>query len=407
MSALRNLKRSQFQALRPLFSLLCVLAIALLSVLTVACTPVQARTAEARTFLNLSLDFLGDYQLPKTKYKDTPVGGLSALTYDRQRNKFYALSDDRSAFAPARFYTLGLSVKPTDAEEIRLDKVDIEGVTFLADENGNTFAQGTLDSEGIALSPRKSVYISSEGVPSSGLAPFIREFDLATGKQKQSLLIPDRYLPNDNTKEEEPSPRGIQENRGFEALTLEPGSLAAASGDPFRLFTATESALFQDSLPPESKEPTRIRLMQYLIGSIARPMVVAEHVYLLDPAPPGAIENGLTELITVDTGGHFLSLERTYGLFGLNAKIYQIATSAATDTSGIVTLKGDISRIKPVKKKLLLDLSTLGIYLDNLEGMSLGPRLPDGSRSLVLMSDDNFSDTQLTQFLLFRLKGIT
>ncbi|HEY9729781.1 MAG TPA: esterase-like activity of phytase family protein, partial [Chroococcales cyanobacterium] len=111
MSALRNLKRSQFQALRPLFSLLCVLAIALLSVLTVACTPVQARTAEARTFLNLSLDFLGDYQLPKTKYKDTPVGGLSALTYDRQRNKFYALSDDRSAFAPARFYTLGLSVK--------------------------------------------------------------------------------------------------------------------------------------------------------------------------------------------------------------------------------------------------------------------------------------------------------
>ncbi|HEY9729007.1 MAG TPA: esterase-like activity of phytase family protein, partial [Chroococcales cyanobacterium] len=244
-------------------------------------------------------------------------------------------------------------------------------------------------------------------VPSSGLAPFIREFDLATGKQKQSLLIPDRYLPNDNTKEEEPSPRGIQENRGFEALTLEPGSLAAASGDPFRLFTATESALFQDSLPPESKEPTRIRLMQYLIGSIARPMVVAEHVYLLDPAPPGAIENGLTELITVDTGGHFLSLERTYGLFGLNAKIYQIATSAATDTSGIVTLKGDISRIKPVKKKLLLDLSSLGIYLDNLEGMSLGPRLPDGSRSLVLVSDDNFSDTQLTQFLLFRLKGIT
>lgn len=406
MSLLRNLKRSQLRAFRPLFSLLCVLAIALLSILTVACTPVQARTAEARTFLDLSLDFLGEYQLPKTKYKDTPVGGLSALAYDRQRNKFYALSDDRSAFAPARFYTLGLSVKPSDTKEIRLDKVDIEGVTFLADENGKMFAQGTLDPEGIALSPKGTVFISSEGVPSSGLAPFIGEFDLATGKQKQSLLIPDRYLPNDNTTEEQ-SPRGIRENLGFESLTLEPGSLAAASGDPFRLFTATESALFQDILPPESKEPTRIRLMQYLIGSIARPMVVTEHVYLLDPATQGAIDKGLTELITVDTGGHFLALERTYGLFGLNAKIYQIATSAATDTSGIVTLKGDISRIKPVKKKLVLDLSTLGIYLDNLEGMSLGPRLPDGSRSLVLVSDDNFSDTQLTQFLLFRLKGVS
>jgi hypothetical protein len=53
-----------------------------------------------------------------------------------------------------------------------------------------------------------------------------------------------------------------------------------------------------------------------------------------------------------------------------------------------------------------LDLSELGIYLDNLEGMTLGPRLPDGSQSLVLVSDNNFNDIQLTQFLLFRLNGL-
>jgi hypothetical protein len=147
-------------------------------------------------------------------------------------------------------------------------------------------------------------------------------------------------------------------------------------------------------------------MMQYLIGNIARPMVVTEHVYLLDPKPSGARDNGLTELVTVDMGGHFLSLERTYGLLGAGAKIFQLATGAATDTSGIATLKGDISRIVPVNKKLVLDLSTLDIYLDNLEGMTLGPRLPDGSQSLLLVSDDNFSDTQLTQFLLFRLKGL-
>jgi hypothetical protein len=54
----------------------------------------------------------------------------------------------------------------------------------------------------------------------------------------------------------------------------------------------------------------------------------------------------------------------------------------------------------------VLDLSTLGIYLDNLEGMALGPRLPDGTQSLLLVSDDNFSNSQLTQFLLFRLNGV-
>ena len=405
MTQLVNRNHSNLQASGRLFSLLLVLAIALLSFLTTACSPSQARTAEQRTFLDLSLDFLGEYQLPKMTFKDTPVGGLSALTYDRQQNKFYALSDDRSQFAPARFYTLGLSLKPAETGEIGIDKVDVEDVTFITDENGKTYAKGSLDPEGIALSPKGTVFISSEGVPSQEIAPFIREFDRKTGQQQQSLQIPERYLPNDNTEEEQP-PRGIQDNLGFESLTFELGSLGAAGGDPFRLFTATESALFQDSLPPDSEQGTRIRLMHYLIGNIARPMVVTEHVYLLDPAPSGTTSNGLTELMTVDTGGHFLSLERTYGLLGGGAKIYQVATSAATDTSGIATLKGDISRIDAVKKKLVLDLSTLGIYLDNLEGMTMGPRLPDGTKSLLLVSDDNFRDTQRTQFLLFRLNGL-
>lgn len=405
MTQLVNRNRLQLRASRTLFSLLFMLLITLLSFLTTACTPIQARTAEQRTFLDLSLDFLGEYQLPKMTFGDTRVGGLSALTYDRQRNKFYALSDDRSQFAPARFYTLGLNLKRTEKGEIGIDNVEVEDVTVIADENGNPYPQGSIDPEGIALSPKGTVFLSSEGVPSKGIAPFIREFDLQTGKQQQSLPIPERYLPNQDTKEEQ-LPRGIQDNLGFEALTLEPVSLAAANGDPFRLFTATESALFQDKLPPQSQDQTRVRLMHYLIGPISRPMVVTENLYLLDPTPAGAIDNGLTELATVDTGGHFLSLERTYGLLGANAKIFQIATGAATDTSTIATLKSTSSKINPVKKKLLLDLSELGIYLDNFEGMALGPHLPDGRQSLLLVSDDNFSDTQVTQFLLFRLKGL-
>ncbi len=405
MTQLVNRNRLTLQASRKLFSLILVLVITLLSFLTTACNPSQARTAEQRTFLDLSLDFLGEYKLPKMKFKDTPVGGLSALTYDRQRGKFYALSDDRSSLAPARFYTLGLRVNNTDTGKIALEKVEVEDVTFITDENGKPYPKGSIDPEGIALSPRKTVFISSEGVPSQGIAPFIREFDLKTGKQLRSLPIPEHYLPNDNTKEEQ-LPRGIQDNLGFESLTFEPGSLAAANGDPFRLFTTTESALLQDSLPPGSKEQTRIRMMQYLIGNIARPMVVTEHLYLLAPTPVGAIDNGLTELITVDTGGHFLSLERTYGLLGGGAKVFQVATGAARDTSGIPSLKGDVSKVEAVKKKLVLDLSELKIYLDNLEGMALGPRLPDGTQSLLLVSDDNFSEAQITQFLLFRLKGV-
>lgn len=399
-----NLNCLRLRGFRKLLSLLSVITIAFLSFMIVGCEPSQAITAEARTFRNLSLQFLGEYQLPKMMFKDTPVEGLSAITYDRQRDRFYALSDDRSIFAPARFYTLKLTLNPAATDKTGLEKVEVEDVTFFKDENGKTFPKGSIDPEGIALSPQGTIFISSEGSPSQGIAPFIREFDLKTGQQKRSLPIPERYLPNDNTKAEQP-PRGIQENFGFESLTFEPGSsLATATGDPFRLFTATESALVQDSLPSTSIQSPRIRLMHYLISSITRPMVVAEHLYLLDPETSGAIRHGLTDLVTLDTGGHFLSLERTYGLLGGSAKIYQVATAAATDTSGIATLNGDVSRIDAVQKKLLLDLSKLGIYIDNLEGITLGPRLSDGTQSVVLVSDNNFNDIQITQFLFFSLK---
>jgi 3-phytase len=55
----------------------------------------------------------------------------------------------------------------------------------------------------------------------------------------------------------------------------------------------------------------------------------------------------------------------------------------------------------PVEKRLLVDLDVLGIPLDNLEGMTFGPRLRGGKRTLLLVSDNNFSAAAFTQFLLF------
>ncbi|MBW4647094.1 MAG: esterase-like activity of phytase family protein [Kastovskya adunca ATA6-11-RM4] len=379
-------------------SWLLVGVFACLSLFTTSCG-IQPGVAQDRLFLDLSLDYLGEYQLPKLTFKDTPVGGISALTYDRSRDRLYALSDDRSERAPARFYTIQLTTAGNEAGEIAPEDVIVEDVTFLKDENGETYAKGSLDPEGIALSPKESVFISSEGIPSQGISPFIQEFDLKTGQQLQSLPIPERFLPGDE--------QGVQENLGFESLTLDPTGLAAASGDPFRLFTATESALVQDKLTDAPEESVRLRLLHYILGDIAPPLLVAEHLYLLAPTPAGAIDNGLTELVALDPGGHFLSLERTYGLAGAGAKIYQVTAAASTDTSTITSFNGDISGIRPIQKKLLLDLSDLGIYLDNLEAMTLGPRLADGSQSLVLVSDDNFSERQLTQLLLFRLKGLS
>ncbi len=378
-------------------SVLKACAIALIIFLITSCAaPVLAQD---RIFLDLSLDFLGEYQLPKMKFLDTPVGGLSAITYDRQRDRFYALSDDQSLFAPARFYTLKLTRNSTDSGKIGIQKIEIESVTFLTDKDGKTYPKGTIDPEGIVLSPQQTVFISTAGSASDRVAPSVQEFDLKTGQLRTSLPIPERYLPDAG---DEKLPRGVQDTSGFASLTLNPTGSSAGSGEPINLFTATESTLLQDLDPPSSEKESKSRLLQYLIG-YGPPVLISEYLYLLDSTPSSASSNGLVELLSVDQGGHFLSLERDKGSSGSIVRIFQMTTGGATDTSRIDSLKGSLNGIQPVKKKLLLDLNELGIPLDNLQGMTLGPRLSDGTQSLLLVSDDNFTQEQVTQFLLFRL----
>ncbi|NJO42755.1 MAG: esterase-like activity of phytase family protein [Cyanobacteria bacterium CRU_2_1] len=381
--------------------------IALLLLMLLASCRIPQVKAEDRIFLNLSLDFLGDYQLPKLEFEGTTVGGLSGIVYDRQRDRFYAVSDDRSTIAPAHFYTLKLIVdadRPNGETEeaIEIQAVEVEKVTTLTGEDGNPYATGTIDFEGIALSPRQTVFIASEGVTEEGIPPFIDEFDLETGQWRRRLPIPVRYVPN----EIDGQPIGVQDNRGFESLTIDAEGSAPNSLEPFRLFSATESALRQD-LPdpaaPDNPTQTPVRFLHYLVGE-SLPTLLAEHVYFVEPLPAGAEDIGLTDLVTLEQGGHLLGLERSFGRsVGVNAKIFQLATGGATDVSGFPSLKG-LTNLTSIYKELLLDLGELDIPLDNLEGMTLGPRLPDGSQSLLLVSDDNFNDLQVNQFLLFRLR---
>jgi hypothetical protein len=386
------------QSRSPLTSWLLALVLALTTLLT-SCDLPQV-SAEDRLFLNLSLDFLDEYQLPKTKFEGTPVGGLSALTYDRQRDRFYALSDDRSEFAPARFYTLKLTLDNPEAQKPQIQKAEIESVTFLTGEDGKPLPKGSVDPEGLILSPLRSIFVSSEGVASQGIPPFVREFNLKTGQWQRSLPVPDRYLPNPNS---EPQTKGVQDNLGLEALTVTPGTFS--TGEPFRVFTATESALVEDREDPQPDQGAKSRMLHYLIDA-DRATVLSEHLYVLDPIPEGAVMTGLAELLAIDQGGHFLSLERSFGLTGFQVKLFQLSLGGATDTSRQASLAGTRSSIKPIDKKLLLNLNDLGIPLDNLEGMTLGPKLADKSQSLLLISDDNFQPKQVTQLLLFRLKGI-
>jgi hypothetical protein len=362
--------------------------------------------AEDRLFLDVSLEFLDAYELPQQNFEQTPVGGLSAIVYDREGDRFYVLSDDRSAYAPARFYTMTLDLNPEtqgieDPAKVHISNVNIQNVTFLRDEAQNTFPQGAIDPEGMALSPRGSLFIANEGVANTESLPSIDEFDLETGKRLSRLPIPERYIPAIVDDQIDDQHQGIRDNRGFESLTL--SSPGFQSGEPFRVFTAIEESLHQDVISNPLDQPSPGRFLHYVVGD-QQSLLISEHLYPIDPRPSITAVNGLVELLVLDQGGHFLSLERSLGLSGYGARIFQVAIGGATDTSAISSFSEGWSGIQPIHKRLLMDLSELGLSLENLEGMTLGPRLPDGAQSLLLISDDNFHDDQATQILLFRLR---
>lgn len=369
----------------------------LLGNLLTACSLPQV-SAEERLFLNVSVQLLGEYSLPPQTFAGTAVGGLSAIAYHPQTDEYYVLSDDRGRQTPSRFYTLDIDIGTDAARQPTLENVTLTRVTSLQQADGQPFPAGALDPEGLALSPRNTLFISSEGDIGRGIPPLLGEFDRQSGQLLTELRLPQRYLPD----AAEPPTQGIQNNLGLESLAVNLGPTQAGWIEPFRLFTAAESALVQD-YDDDPNRPLKTRLLHYLIGE-AQATLIAEHAYPLDLEPMGAVVNGLAELLVIDQAGHFLALERAYGLKGFQVKLYQLASGGATDTSAIASLKGDLSNLRPIQKQLVVNIADLGIEPDNLEGMTLGPRLPDGSQSLILISDNNFAADRATQILLLRLQ---
>jgi Ca2+-binding RTX toxin-like protein len=136
---------------------------------------------------------------------------------------------------------------------------------------------------------------------------------------------------------------------------------------------------------------------------------VGEFLYVTDPVadapnPSGGFNtNGLVELLALDNNGTFLTLERSFSTgVGNSVKLYETSILGATDISNLDSVNG-VDVDAPARKRLLLDFGELGITLDNLEGLALGPTLLDGRQSLIVVADNNFSNTQFTQILSFAL----
>jgi len=337
------------------------------------------------------LEFMGEAIVPTgTTFAGTTVGGLSSITYDTSRGVFYSLSDDQSQLNPARFYTLGL-----DLSDGQLDSGDVHflATTTLRAPDGQPYPPTSLDPEGLTLAKSGELVVTSEGIAARGIPPWVREYAL-DGSYLGDLPVPDAFQPTSST-------HGVRQNLAFEA--------AAVAPDGRHLFVGMEGALVQDGPAATLTAGSPSRILRY---NLASGRLDRENVYITDPiaeppVPPTAFAvNGLVEVLPFNDTFAF-AMERSFSVgapgTGNTIKLYWLSFGGADDVEGHDSIAGLLGDLRTVEKGLVLDLRTLGIPLDNVEGMTIGPDLPDGRRSLVLVSDNNFAANQFTQFLLFAL----
>lgn len=341
-----------------------------------------------------SFELLGEVTFPTgTMFNDTEVGGLSSIVYDARTGLYYAIADDRSEINDARYYTLYIDVSDGSLDD---GDVSFVRVTTILDENGQPFATGSLDPEGLALTARGTLFISSEGNANASppINPFIKRF-VRNGRQNGSLLVPAKYLPDGS------GTFGVRNNLAFESLTITPNQKY--------LLTASENALAQDGPASDVGQESWSRILVY---DFFTRQPAHEFVYVVGevpevPDPADAFRtNGLVELLPLDNSGTFLAMERAFSVGqGNTVGIYEISLAGATDVLSYDDLydeaTGTAVPFTPVSKNLIFDIEAdFGIAPDNLEGMTFGPTLPDGRRLLIIVSDNNFNPVdQLTQFI--------
>ena len=216
------------------------------------------------------------------------------------------------------------------------------------------------DSEGIAVGPDgDTVWISDE------VASSINEFSLATGLKVGSVAVPEIYRPHN-----------VQNNMGLESLSYALG----------KLWTGNEEALKPDGALSSTSAGSWVRIQEFN-GPDLTPGT--QYAYRTDPisrmSPFITVErSGLVDLLALPNGD-VLALERELGgcLPHFRTRVYLLDFTGASDVASVPSLSA--GSFTAVGKSLLWQGNT---GFSNFEGLTLGPRLSNGSYTLLLVSDD-------------------
>jgi hypothetical protein len=349
---------------------------------------------------------------PPDGRREAWFGSLSGLDRDPRSGRYLAAIDDRD---PSRAAWIDITA---DGRRLRVVPGEVVPIRPAPGMDERTVTRADL--EALVALPDGSWVASEEGHQLvSARAPGGAEY------WPPALLTLDASLRATGVFwwpgrfDVDPEVGGVRDNQGFEALArLSDGRLVAGLEQPLR---SDLPAPLQNGHPFGGGAGGPSRLVE-LTRRGSTWTAGREWVYRLEATPthPGFDgicddgENGLTELLALDDT-RLLALERACLLNrGTRAvrnhvRLFLADIRRADDVSE--QHGAALSRARGIGKTLLLDFDSLVpqwppalANLDNFEAMAFGPPAPDGARTLLVVSDDNFRATQRTVFLWFRIE---
>lgn len=371
-----------------------------LLLLTASCSNIKKITTAPAAQNISAIKFLGEYNIPyNLNYNNTVVGGLSGIDYDAKNDLYYMICDDRSDRNPARFYTAKIFVTTKGIDSIQfIDVINLLQPDNTVYPNNKQDAANTPDPEAIRYNPvLQQLVWSSEG------ERIVKENDtvlanpslitIATnGKFKNNFKLPANLTMHAIEK-------GPRQNGVLEGMTF---------ADNYNtVLVNIEEPLYEDG--PRANVTDNNAYIRIFKFNTKDKNNIAQYAYKLEPVaypanPSNGFKiNGVPDILSIGNN-KLLVIERSFstGRLPCTIKVFVTELNAATNIKDVASLKEN-SNFIPATKKLLLNMDDLGIYIDNVEGVTFGPVLPNGHKTLLFVADNNFAALEKAQLLLFEI----
>lgn len=280
-------------------------------------------------------------------HRSVPPGNYSGITHIGGNR--YALVSDKAA-----------------EDGFFIFRIDIDSVSGkiknVVNEGYRTSGLPNRDMEGIAWFPAAgTLFVCGEGDNE------VYEYGLDGRRTGRRLAVPHEYAA------------AAGGNYGLESLTY--------NAVTHRFWTTTESTLPADGQPASPSHPVRNRLRLQSFGDDLQP--AGQYFYETDePAArkrPLHYAMGVSELCALDDGcllvleREFFSSPSVIPHAGVSCRLYLVNPQAAPGPGAVLG--------KTLVAAFRTRLNLLRQNLANYEGMCLGPKLADGSRVLIMVSD--------------------